>query len=62
MSYKRKTQDEFEVQSYYPGSGWECVCTEETRQEARAQVKCYRENEPNRAHRVVKKRVKIDQQ
>jgi hypothetical protein len=56
--YKRKTVDEYEIQGNY-GYGWDMVTTEETRKEARAQVKCYRENEPRAAHRIVKKRVKL---
>jgi len=59
MRYKRKTVDEYEVQSNY-GQGWECVTTEETRKEAREQLRCYNENEPY-PHRIIKKRVKITQ-
>ena len=51
--YQRKTRDVWEVQGYYgPEYGWECVCSEETWKEARVQVKCYRENEPQYPHRV----------
>lgn len=32
------------VQEYVNGYGWEDSCTEETTQDARKQVKCYREN------------------
>lgn len=59
MAYKRKTYDEFELQCDY-GYGWECVTTEETFKEARAQKKCYLENDP-RPYRIVKKRVRIEQ-
>jgi len=55
--YIRKTADEYEIQGNY-GQGWECVTTEETRQEAKSQLKCYNANEPQYAHRIVKKRVK----
>ncbi len=58
--YKRKTIDEYEIQSNY-GQGFECVTTETTWKEAKAQVKCYRDNEPNVRHRIVKKRVKIQE-
>lgn len=58
-TYIRKTEDEFEIQGYYPGQGWECVTTEETRQAAREQIKCYRENEPGTAFVIVIKRVPI---
>jgi hypothetical protein len=57
IMYQRKTYDEYEIQGNY-GYGWEMVTTEETRQAAKEQLKCYRENEPNAAHRIVKIRVK----
>ena len=56
--YKRKTEDEFEIQGYY-GQGWECVTTETTRQLVRDQIKLYRQNEPGIAFRFIKKRVPI---
>lgn len=59
MAYVRKTRDEFEVQGYYAG-GWECVTTEDTRKEARARLKEYRENEPGTAFRRKTIRVKIE--
>lgn len=60
MPYTRKTVDEYEVQGNYGyGHGYECVTTEETRQEARQRLKEYRENEPGTPFRIVKKRVKI---
>lgn len=55
--YIRKTIDEWEIQGNY-GYGFECVTTEESRQAAREQLKCYRENEPQYLHRIVKKRVR----
>jgi hypothetical protein len=55
--YTRKTTDEYEIQGNY-GYGWEMVTTEETWKDARAQLRCYRENEPNASHRVKKIRVK----
>lgn len=55
--YNRKTVDEYEIQGNY-GQGWECVTTEETRQTAKDQRKCYDQNEPQYPHRIVKKRVK----
>ncbi len=54
--YTRKTADEWEIQGNY-GHGWECVTTEETWKDAKAQVKCYRANE-SAPFRVVKKRVR----
>ena len=55
--YQRKTTDEYEIQGNY-GYGFEMVTTEETWKAAREQLKCYRENEPEYIHRIVKKRVK----
>lgn len=61
MAYQRKTYDEYEVQGYYgPRYGYGCVTTEETRQAAKAQIKCYRENEPGIPFRIVKKRIRIE--
>lgn len=56
--YKRKTQDEFAVQGNY-GQGWEDVTCEDTRPEARARLKEYRENEPQYNHRLITRRVKV---
>ncbi|MEI6296188.1 MAG: hypothetical protein WCO84_00900 [bacterium] len=59
--YKRKTKDEWEIQGYYENIyGWERVTTEETRKEAREMLKCYNENEKNVAHRIIKKRVRLE--
>ncbi len=55
MAYIRKTIDEYEIQGNY-GLGWECVTTEDTWKDAKAQVKCYRENE-SYSFRIRKKRV-----
>jgi len=58
--YQRKTRDEFEIQGNYGyGNGWECLITEETREAARGQLKCYQENEPGTAHRIKCVRVQI---
>lgn len=59
MAYKRKTEDEYEIQGYY-SEGWEMVTTETTWPAAKAQRKTYRENEPGVSFRIVKKRVKIE--
>lgn len=58
MAYIRKTRDEYEIQGHY-GYGFECVTTEETWRDAKMQIKCYRENEPGTAFRIIKKRVHI---
>lgn len=59
MAYIRKTRDEWEIQGNY-GHGWECVNTEDTRQDAKRSVSEYRANE-SAPFRVVKKRVKLTQ-
>ena len=58
MAYKRKTQDEYQIQQY-TGYGWEEVCSEDTFREARERRNEYRENQPEYPVRIVKKRVKI---
>jgi hypothetical protein len=58
MAYKRKTEDEYEIQGDY-GQGWEMVTTETNRSDVKANIKCYREGEPNICFRIVKKRVPI---
>ena len=57
MAYVRKTYDEWEIQGNY-GYYWEMVTTETNRKDAKAQLKCYNENEPEYPHRIVKKRVR----
>jgi hypothetical protein len=59
--YERKTEDEFQIHGDY-GYGFEEVTCEVTRQLAREQLKCYRENEPGVAFKIVKKRVKKEVQ
>jgi len=59
MSYVRKTKDEYEIQGNY-GYGWDVLCTEETWREAKAQLRCYEENELQYLHRIVKRRVKLE--
>lgn len=46
MAYERKTIDTWELQLNY-GYGWEYTLTEFTREEARARLKEYRENQPS---------------
>jgi len=46
---------EFEVQGWYGEEyGWEKVTTEVGRPAAVAQLACYRENEPQYSHRMVR--------
>jgi hypothetical protein len=58
MKYQRKTEDEYQVHGLY-AHGWEEVTCEETRREARARLREYRENEPSTAFKLVHRRVKI---
>lgn len=58
--YKRKTTDEWSIQQYTGRQyGWEEVCAAETWKEAKADLKSYRENQPECPVRAIKKRVKI---
>ena len=59
MAYKRLTRDEYTIQGNY-GQGWEDVTAEDTRPEAKNRLKEYRENEPQYAHRLIKRRVRIE--
>ena len=56
---ERKTREEFQIQGNY-GQGWEEVTAEDTRKEAQARLKEYRENQPEYPHRLVVKRVPIE--
>ena len=63
MAYQRKTRDIFVLQSNYGYQhGWEDTTYEDTWRAARAQLTCYRENQPEYAHRVIKRRERIDQE
>ena len=57
MAYVRKTHDEWEIHGDY-GYGDDVLTTEETYADAKAQLRCYRENEPNARHWIKKRRVK----
>lgn len=47
--YKRKTIDEWHILVWYGSHGWEHETTETSWKDARAQLKCYRENCPQYA-------------
>lgn len=48
---------EYAVQGRYEGPhGWEDVCVEDTQAEADERLREYRENEPQHAHRIVRRR------
>jgi len=57
MAYTRRTQDEWVIYGNY-GYGWEELTTESSYSEAKSQLRCYNENEPNIPHRLRIKRVK----
>lgn len=59
MAYVRKTRDEYEIQGFYGSHRWEHVTTETLRTQALARLREYQENEPNYAHRIVRRRVRI---
>jgi hypothetical protein len=61
MAYVRKTRDEYDIEQHWD-QGWEVVCSENTRREARQRLKEYRENQPEAPVRIKKRRVKINQQ
>lgn len=58
MSYKRKTQDEYQVWGNY-GQGFEELTAESTRREANARIREYRENQPEGTYKIVVKRIPI---
>ena len=55
-TYIRKTTDEFQIHGLY-AHGWEEVTAEDTRSEANARLKEYRDNEPGTSFRIIKKRI-----
>lgn len=57
--YQRRTEDIYNIMGNY-GQGYEVVTAETTRQAAKDQLKCYRDNEPGIAFKIVKKREKIN--
>jgi len=59
MAYQRKTYDLFIVQGLYFGQ-WEDETAETTRAEARQRLAEYRENMPEYAHRLIKKRERVE--
>jgi len=60
MPRPRTTRDVFVVQGNYGfGHGWEDLTQEDSRPDARAQYRTYRENEPQYRHRVITRRERI---
>lgn len=63
MAYKRITRDMYDVEGWYNQGaryGWETVTTEESRSEACARLREYRDNEPGTAFRLRHYRERID--
>lgn len=59
MAYVRKTRDHWDIETN-SGYGWDVECSEYTRAEAKAQLRCYRENSYGRFDvRLVKHREPI---
>lgn len=59
MTYQRKTIDLFIVEGLYFGQ-WEEETAETTRAEGIARLKEYRDNMPEYAHRLIKKRERVE--
>ena len=59
MTYKRKTQDEFQIWGVY-GQGFEELTAESTRKAANERLKEYRENQPEGSYKIVVKRIPIN--
>jgi hypothetical protein len=58
MAYQRKTKDVWHIEVNY-GGGWEHELTEDSWLEAKAQLKCYRENCPQYPVRARRRRERI---
>lgn len=59
MAYERKTRDEWQVQTNYGyGHGFEETTAHDSYRGARAELRVYRENQPEFAHRLKCVRVK----
>lgn len=58
MTYKRKTQDEFQIWGNY-GQGFEELTAESSHIEARNRIKEYRQNQPEGAYKIVIKRIPV---
>ncbi len=55
--YKRKTVDEWQIHQHW-GQGWEEVSAYDNRQDAKADLKAYRENQAEAPVKIIKRRVK----
>jgi hypothetical protein len=62
MPYIRKTRDEYTIQQYTGSQyGWEDVTAEDTRTEAIAQLRTYRENDRGGMYRMINRRISLEQ-
>ena len=59
MTYHHRTVDVFNIQQWFPWTGWETVTAEDTRQEARARLCEYRQNQPEFPTRIKTTRERI---
>lgn len=59
VMYSRKTIDLYIVEGFYFGS-WEEETAETTRREGIARLKEYRANMPEYAHRLIKRRERVE--
>lgn len=58
MAYVRKTRDQWMLLANY-GQGWEEETWEDSRQAAKAQLRCYRENAPQYQYKTACKRIRL---
>ena len=60
MAYKRKTYDEYQLLGDW-GYGYDYILSESTLKEVRQQLKTYVENDPRAKYKIVKRRIKIEE-
>ncbi|GAA6622772.1 hypothetical protein NUACC26_085960 [Scytonema sp. NUACC26] len=59
--YVRKTKDEYKIMQYTGFLyGWEEVCCEYSKRDAKETLSIYRQNQPEYPVKIVKKRVKVN--
>jgi len=56
-TYQHETRDEYQIHQYW-AHGWEEVSAHNTRREAIAELKIYRQEQPQAAAKLVKRRVR----
>ena len=61
MAYQRKTRDRWDIETNYGyGDGWEVECSEYSLKDAKMNYRLYRENCPELAVRLRKRRERIE--